>query len=167
MLGLGFYMIRIEDDLVNQYLQIQSHKSFGFVVFTLVLLRLGWRWLSPNQPLPPSGTAMWQIKAARYSHLMLYVLMVILPISGWLMASASPLNDADAIPFQIKNTVFGLFEMPDPLPHGSLGLRGFLKGVHLSSALLLAVVLLAHILAALKHHFVDGDNVLRRMLIGR
>ena len=167
MLGLGFYMVRIEMDLVNQYNEIQWHKSFGVSVFALAFFRLAWRKLSPDHPSLPGDTPAWQVKAARYSHIALYVLMFTLPITGWLMASASPLNDVDAFPFQIRNTVFDLFELPDPFPKGSQFLRDALKIIHLAAALALAAVLLVHTLAAFKHHFVDGDNVLRRMLIGR
>ncbi len=167
MLALGFYMVRIEEDLVNQYNEIQWHKSFGFIVFTLACLRLAWRKLSPDHPTLPIETPAWQVKSARYSHILLYVLMFALPISGWLMASASPLNDPDAFPFQIKNMVFVWFELPDPFAKGSQFLRDVLKFIHMGAALALAAVLAVHTLAALKHHFIDGDNVLRRMLIGR
>lgn len=167
MLALGFYMVRVETDLVNQYNEIQWHKSFGFTVFALACLRLAWRRFSSDHPALPGDTPDWQVKAARFSHIFLYVLMFALPITGWLLASASPLNDVDAFPFQIKNMVFNQFEMPDPFPKGTQYLRDLLKIIHLSAALALAAILLVHSLAAFKHHFVDGDNVLRRMLMGR
>ncbi len=166
MLALGFYMIRIEVDMVSQYNEIQLHKSFGFTIYALACLRLAWRRFSSDLPALPADTPAWQVKAARGSHVLLYVLMFVLPITGWLMASASPLNDSGAFPFQIKNMVFDWFELPDPFPSGSQFLRDGLKIIHLTAALSLAGLLLVHILAAFKHHFVDGNNVLRRMLIG-
>ncbi len=166
MLGLGFYMVRVETDLVDRYLQIQWHKSFGFTIFVLAGLRLVWRWLSPEHPQLPADTPVWQGRAARTSHVLLYALMFALPLTGWLMATASPLNDPDAFPFQMPNLVFGLFDLPDPFSKGRESLRVLFHWLHLGTAILLASLLLVHVLAALKHHFIDRDAVLRRMFTG-
>jgi len=64
------------------------------------------------------------------THYSMYVLMLLLPLSGWLMASASPLNDAGGYLPQIKNMVFGLFEMPDPFVPGDRDLEVIFKAVH-------------------------------------
>lgn len=167
MLGLGFYMVRVETDLVDRYLETQWHKSFGFTVFVLAILRLVWLRLSPERPDPPAGSPPWQKTGARLSHAALYALLIALPLTGWLTASASPLNDPDAFPFQIRNMVFGIFDLPDPFPKGSESLYGILKLLHFWAAAALAAILVVHLLAALKHHFIDGDNVLQRMLVGR
>lgn len=167
MLGLGFYMVQIETDLVDRYLQTRWHKSFGTVVFALAVLRIVWRLATRSRPANPETMPRWQVRAARISHILFYILMVALPLSGWLLASASPLNDVDAVPFQLRNLVFDLFELPDPFVKGNARLTATLKSLHLALALLLAALLALHIAASLKHHFIDRDDVLRRMIRGR
>jgi cytochrome b561 len=166
LLGVGFYMVEIlgSRDLVARFQLTQTHKSFGFVVFALALARLAWRLADPVRPAADRG---WQAAAARGAHLALYALMLWMPLSGWLMASASPLNDPGAYPVQIRNMVFGLFELPDPISPGDRELEGVLKSAHFYSALALAALLAIHAAAALKHHLVDRDDVLRRMTWGR
>lgn len=166
LLGVGWYMVNVvgTSDLVLRYQMTQMHKSFGFTVFVLALLRLGWRAMNPT-PAEPEGAA-WEKAAARGAHIALYVLMLALPVSGWLMASASPLNDADAFPFQVRNMVFGLFELPDPFAPGDRGLEATLKAVHLWAGYALGALLLAHVGAAMVHHRIKRDRVLLRMVRG-
>lgn len=167
LLGLGWTMVNVVGtaDLVLRFRLTQLHKSFGFVVFALALLRLGWRAANPS-PRAPEGAA-WEKAAAKGAHFALYGLMLVLPLSGWLMASASPLNDPGAFPFQVRNMVFGLFELPDPIHPGDRGLEAALKAVHWWAAVALAGLLLAHAGAAMVHHLVRRDRVLMRMLTGR
>lgn len=165
MLGVGFYMVRIVgDDLIARFELTQLHKSWGFVVFVLALARIVWRWRNTT-PALPEGMPAWQKSASHASHVALYILMVALPLSGWLMASASPYNDPDAYVY-VPNMVFGLFEMPDPYPVGSEALTDQLKRFHLGFALALTALLGLHVAAALKHQFVDRDGLLRRMISG-
>jgi len=79
------------------------------------------------------------------------------------MASASPFNDVDAYIY-IPNMVFGLFEMPDPIAPGDADLSKLLGKVHRYAGYALAALLLMHVAAALKHHFILRDSVLTRML---
>ena len=165
-LGVGVYMVEvIGDDLINRFQLTQTHKSFGVVVFALALLRILWRAVNPR-PTPPAMPPMQKL-AAEGAHIALYVLMIALPLTGWLMASASPLNDPGAYPFQVKNMVFGLFELPDPYPEGSKALSEQLARFHWGLALMLAAILAVHAGAALKHELVDRDGLLRRMVLGR
>ena len=97
---------------------------------------------------------------------MLYILIIAIPVSGWLMVTSSPLNDPGAYPTQIRNMVFGLFEMPDPFATGNEALSRALRTLHDILGKLLILTLLAHIGASLKHHFIDRDNILRRMIRG-
>lgn len=166
ILTLGVYMARIEQNLIVQYRLIQFHKSLGAAIFALALLRIAWRVGQPGHPPLPVSIPAWQRRAARCSHLALYVLMLAIPLSGWLMASASPLNDVDAVPFRIPNTVFGLFDLPDPFPEGSEQLETVFRRAHGALALGMALLVALHVAAALKHHLVDGDSVLRRMWRG-
>ncbi|MEM9270381.1 MAG: cytochrome b, partial [Pseudomonadota bacterium] len=162
----GFYMINVETDLVAQFQSIQMHKSFGFVIFTLAVLRILWRFTQPASPTLPDTMPAWQRMASHASHYVLYGLMLWMPLSGWLMSSASPLNNEGAYPVQVKNMVFGLFEMPDPFPNGTEALMQPFLIAHNVGAMALAALLLVHVGAALKHHFVDRDSVLRRMVRG-
>ena len=95
--------------------------------------------------------------------LLLYFLMFLLPVSGWLMASASPFNDPDAYIY-IKNMVFDLFELPDPIHPGDKALETLFGTIHRYAGYVLAALLLLHVAAALKHHFVEKDSVLTRMM---
>ena len=163
MLGLGFYMANVKMDLMVQFELVQTHKSWGFVVFTLALIRVGWRLTRRASPPPPAATARWEASAARLSHALLYVLMFAMPLSGWLMASASPMQEA----YSIENLVFGVFAMPDPFNPGDAGLEGLFRGVHIACALALSLLLVVHAAAALRHHFVHRNNILTRMITGR
>ena len=163
LFGVGIYMTRISEDLIQVFQLTQSHKSFGFLVFILAVIRVLWRWVNPT-PALPVGTKTWEKGAAHASHFLLYLLIFILPISGWLMSTASPLNDPGAYPTQIKNMVFGLFEMPDLFPVGDEKLSKLFGRIHEVAAFALAGLLIIHIAAALKHHFIGKNNVLRRML---
>ncbi len=167
MLVVGVYMTRIADDMVLRFGLTQTHKSWGFVVFALVFARLGWRLAQPAAPEPPADTKPWEAVAARATHVGFYVLMALMPLTGWLMASASPLNDEGAYPVQIKNRVFGLFELPDPIAPGDETLEAAFHALHLAGAIALAAFLALHVGAALKHHFVLRDGVLKRMVWGK
>ncbi|MEM7497441.1 MAG: cytochrome b [Pseudomonadota bacterium] len=165
LLALGLYMVQVLGDdpgtMVLRFELTQTHKSFGFVAFALAVVRIGWRW-SNATPAVPSKSRLTALMA-RVGHLALYGCMVVLPVSGWLMASASPMNDPDAF-FPVKNMVFGMFELPDPFPRGDEVLSDSLGAVHFYAAMMLIVLVMGHVAAALKHHFVDRDMVLRRMI---
>lgn len=163
---IGTYMANFVDDMFRQFELTQTHKSFGFVVFALACLRVMWRIINPVTPALPAHSPGWQNRAVHATHIALYALMFVIPISGWLMSSASPLNNDDAYPARIPNMVFGLFELPDPFSEGTDALTETLHMVHWISVYLLAAILLVHIGAAMKHHFIDKDTVLRRMLPG-
>ncbi len=164
MLGLGFYLVTAYNPGDPSKLGlVQIHKSFGFVVFVLACLRIIWRAVNPTPELPVSMPAV--IRAgAKMGHLSLYVLMIAMPLTGWLASSASPYNDVDAYPMQIKNMVFGLFEMPDPYAVGSHDLSGAFMTAHFWCSIALLIVVAGHVGAALKHAVVDRDGVMERML---
>lgn len=131
------------------------HTTLGLLVLVLMLARVGWR-LSHAAPPPPANAPPWQNKLGAAMHGLLYVLLLVLPLSGWLLASA----EGDAVSF------IGLFDIPAlPVPAGEEA-EDFLEETHelLGNALLVLAGL--HVLAGLKHHYVDRDDVLRRMLPG-
>lgn len=161
MFGLGIWMTDFTPDVYEQFALFQTHKSWGFVVFALALVRLGWRALNPT-PEEPATMRPMERGFARFAHWALYALMLAMPLTGWLMASASELQDL----YGIKNMVFGLFEMPDPFVPGSKALEEGLKAAHFWCGAALAAILLGHAAAALRHHFVLRDEILRRMIRG-
>lgn len=162
MLGLGVYMTQFVTDIYAQFGLFQTHKSWGFVAFALGVLRLVWRAVNPT-PRLPDGMTGWEIRASQLSHGLLYLLIFALPISGWLMSSASPLQDS----YGIKNMVFEQFEYPDPFVPGSESLETVFGTIHTGSAIAIGIIVMIHILAALKHQFVARDGLIRRMILGR
>ncbi len=130
------------------------HKSVGITVLVLSLVRLGWRFAHPFPPFP-EHTPRWQRIAGRTTHALFYVLMIGAPLLGWAAASA---GGAPATP------LFGAIPWPN-LPIGGGNDTGeLLGGVHKLMVKAIYVVLGLHVLGALKHQFVDRDEVLHRML---
>jgi cytochrome b561 len=162
-LGLGVWMVNLVEDQLDRFAWTQLHKSWGFVVFALALVRLGWRWANPAVPREPADLRPWERRAARASHFALYALLLWLPLSGWLMSAASPVQDLLAM----ENTVFGWFALPDPFVPGVRWISDAFWWGHTLAALALAGLLAIHAGAALRHHFVLRDDVLRRMSWGR
>jgi cytochrome b561 len=130
------------------------HKSTGMLILLLLALRLLWR-LANSTPALPSGMAAWERTAAQLSHGLLYVLMIALPVTGWIV------NSASNIPFRI----FWLIPLP-AIVAPDKATADLVALVHGGLFALLALVLVAHIGAALRHHFVKRNTVLVRMLPG-
>lgn len=160
--GLGIYMVNFVSELSRQFALYQIHKSWGFVIFSLAVVRIGWRLAQPAPELPAQMPRL-ERALARASHFALYLLMFVMPVSGWLMVSASTLQEQ----FGIRNMVFGLFALPDPFQPGSKPLEELFRSVHVWSAVVMAAIMTGHAGAALRHHFVRKDAVLRRMVLGR
>lgn len=148
-LGLYMHELPLSPDKLRLY---SWHKWTGVTIFLLVLARIVWR-LSHRPPAPVAGMPAWQQRAAEAVHVLLYVLMVAVPISGWLMSSAKG----------VSTVWFGVLPLPDLLEK-SKELGDWLATVHKTLNLAMAALVLAHAGAALKHHLVDRDEVLARML---
>lgn len=161
LVGLGLWTAEVETDMYAQLELVQIHKSWGFVAFALALLRLVWRALNRTPDAPAHASRLANLAAAG-GHAALYVLMFALPLTGWLMASASPLQEL----YGIQNMVFGLFALPDPFNPGDQDLQEALRAAHFWSAMGLLAMVGLHAAAALKHHLLDRDAVLRRMSWG-
>jgi cytochrome b561 len=131
------------------------HTAFGLTVLALMVVRLAWRLTHPVPALPPA-TPGWQRTSARVMHLAFYVLLIALPFSGWLMTSA----EGDPVSF------FGWFPVPALPVSGGEASGDLLEEVHEVLGNVLLVLAGIHVLAGLKHHFIDRDGVLRRMLPG-
>ncbi|MFL6573982.1 MAG: cytochrome b [Burkholderiales bacterium] len=128
------------------------HKSTGMLILVLMLARLAWRLANRSPALPPQ-TPPWERHAAHASHAALYALALALPLSGWLI------NSAAGVPF----SVFWLVPLPSLVPPDE-HLEELAKLAHFSLLVALCLVLAAHIGAALRHHMIKRNDVLRRML---
>ena len=152
---IGFAMTRwFEDDLMQKFELYQLHKSLGFTILTLAVLRLLWRLVNTAPELPDS-LAGWERRVAHATHWGLYALFILLPLTGWLMVSTSPI----AVP----TVVFGLVPVPH-LAGPDEALFQTTLTAHQWLAWCFGTLLLLHIAAALKHHLVLKDQVLMRML---
>ncbi len=142
MSGLAFSMARLK--LYNW------HKWAGAVILALSAARLVWRLMHRPPPSPPMPG--WQRQAARATHALLYALFFAVPLAGWAYSSSAG--------FPV--VVFGVLPLPDWVVVDRR-LADVLKPLHKWLALSLAALVLVHVAAALKHHFVDRDGLLKRM----
>lgn len=128
------------------------HKWVGVTIFLLALIRLAWRLANPV-PRQPDHLPQWQRRVAAISHAALYAILIVMPVTGWIMSSA----------LNLPVVYLGLIPIPSPFGVDR-ALGESMKVVHLTLALLLLALVSIHVLAALYHHFVQRDDVLRRML---
>jgi cytochrome b561 len=131
------------------------HKWIGITVFLLAAARLAWRAAHPAPPLPATMPE-WQMRASRIAHAALYVLMLVIPLSGWIYSSSTG----------ISVVYLGLVPLPDLVAKDRETAKVLLL-VHKTLNYTLAAVVTIHIAAALKHRFVDHDDVMAHMLPGR
>lgn len=150
MFGVGLYMTGLP--LSPTKLQIYSwHKWAGVTAFLLVLLRIVWR-ITHRPPPLPAAMPRWQQLAAHGGHALLYLLMVAIPLTGWLMSSAKG----------FQTVYFGVLPIPDLLAKDK-ELGDLLRDVHATLNFLMIAIVAGHVGAALKHHFIDRDDILTRM----
>lgn len=127
------------------------HKSMGLVILLLTFVRIGWRLANPPPPLPAHMTGGERL-AARATHIGFYALMLLMPLSGWALASAGrrPLE------------LFGLIAVPKLPVDGAM--RGIFGETHEILGWVTIALLALHVLAVVKHHWFDRDNVLARIM---
>ena len=153
-LGLGITIANIGwGPLKNQLYDL--HRSFGTLVLVLVALRIVWR-LYSRPPALPDTVAPWQRLAAHLAHFGLYVCLIAMPLLGWIGTSL----------YGAKITVFGLFVLP-PIVAKDRPNSEWVLELHAWLGMAFAALIVMHIAAALVHHFVHKDDVLKRMLPGR
>ncbi len=150
-LGLGLYAAGLPLGIARLE-WLTRHKSLGLAVLALVLLRLLWRLVSAPPALPESMSKRERF-AAVTTHRLLYALLIAAPLAGWLYASAAGLSV----------NWFGLFQVPD-LVAKNAHRAALYKSLHHGFVALLALLLVGHIGAALRHAFVLRDRIMHRML---
>lgn len=145
---------------------INLHKSIGITVLGLVLLRILWR-VSHRPPAMPPTYAPWERVSAHAAHLALYVLILAMPVTGWMHDSA--FKDADRHPILLFGLVpfprIGWIEHAEPATKEHL--HTLFYSFHAYAAYALYALVALHIFGALKHQFWDGHPELQRMMPGR
>jgi cytochrome b561 len=147
----GITMVSVEPGTV-QNVGYNIHKTTGLVIFLLAIARLGWRWSNPV-PLLPADLPTWQARVARTTHVLLYLVLFLMPITGFLYTALGGFP----VPF------FMLYDLA-PLVPVNKPLAEVFKYAHLSLQFVLYLTVILHIGGALQHHLVRKDGVLRRML---
>ena len=145
----------IADDLplgLHKLAVLARHKSFGMTVLMLAVLRLLWRFKN-RPPELPAGMSKVERLLAKGTHVIFYVLLFVMPLTGWLMSSAK----------NYSVSWFGLFTWPNLIGKNEAAFD-LLKTTHDTLSDVLFAIAVLHILAALKHHFWNRDDVLVRML---
>ncbi|HEY1997932.1 cytochrome b [Paraburkholderia sp.] len=150
LLALGLYMVGLPKGLPVKATLLSLHKSLGITVFLLVLLRILARAAFHRPPLPPMRP--WQRAAARTTQVLLYVGMVAMPLFGYLGSS-----------FNRYGTRFWGILLPS-WGWDDAGLRALFFGLHKAVGYTLIVLIALHVAGALKHQWIDRDNLLARML---
>jgi len=147
MLIVGFVM----SDITNKFLKyeiVNLHKLLGLIILVLMTLRLAWAMSNPK----PLLTTFWEKTVAKIVHQSLYILLILMPLTGWIMSTAHGkpptwLGWKIKLPLQTNQNVAQLFAT-----------------YHNKLAIMIILLLSLHILAALYHHIIKKDHILRRML---
>lgn len=162
MLAMGLTMTHVKVAPPTMFKLYQLHKSIGITILLAAALRLLWR-LGHRPPALPGDMPRWERGAAEGTHVLLYGLMIGMPLVGWALVSASPLN--------IPTVLYGVI----PWPHipvtawfgvGKAQAAPALARLHAWGGYTLIALVALHAGAALRHHLVLRDDVLRRMIPG-
>lgn len=151
MLVMGFFLEDIPEAF--QGTAYMLHKSTGITILFLMIIRFIIIHVNTRPPLPDS-IKLWEKILSRFVQYGFYILLFLMPMSGWIMSVA-----ADRVP-----SYFGLFNMPLPWISPDKPLAKFMNESHEIIAWILLGFICVHMMGALKHHFIDKNNVLRQML---
>lgn len=151
MIPAGFVMVQDGLPRSVQNALFLVHKNAGLLVLALVILRLSWRQFRPPPPLPES-VPRWQAWLATLNHRLLYLLLVVMPIAGYVRVKAGgfPIETLDA------------WGVPALVPKSDY-VAGIAKTLHYYGGLAITALIALHVLAAMYHHFVRRDGVVARM----
>jgi cytochrome b561 len=148
LLIIGYLMDGISDKPLRAFV-MNMHKLFGLLVLFLVTIRIIWALMNVKPQLPQDALP-WQRWSERVVHYLLYTVMLIMPISGWVMASAK------------HPPMLGYLSLGLPVPQ-TQAVKELGFDFHYWTAIAMIVLVSVHILAALYHHYIKNDDVLRRM----
>ena len=151
LIPLGWYLTQLDNETVRYWRLLELHETIGLVLFIFLLFKLAWKFTSPN-PAPVPGLAPWERKLARVVHSYFLFAFVIIPVSGYIFVASG--ND----PIELYRVI--VLPALDPISKSTSDL---LYNFHFYGAYSCTVLVLVHIIAALKHHIIDKNDVLRRM----
>jgi len=140
----------------DQALIMGNHEAIGILVIGFTLLRIVWRLLH-QPPAKVETLKTWEIATSRVVHALLYLLMLVLPLSGWAMSSAYSHGKPVSL--------FGLAEIPGLPVADDRATVGLFHEMHVIFGWAMVVLAALHIAAALKHQLIDKDGTLRRMVL--
>lgn len=152
MLAFGAAMVLLVHDAAARFELIQTHKSIGVVILALTVVRLCLRAVASTPKPEPAARSI--LLAGKAAHIVLYILLLLMPLSGWLMATSSPVR--------VPTVVFGLFELPYPLMP-DLERFHLAHGAHVARAIVLFALVALHAAAAVVHALIWRDQTLARM----
>ena len=153
MIGLGWYMSEIPKGDPSRSYWFNLHKSIGTTIGVLVLLRLLWR-ATHRPPALPASMPSWEQAAAKLNHALLYICLLVMPLVGFLASNFTK--------YGVK--YFGV--QIGPFFGENQAVRDGLQEIHEVLSYVLLVLVVVHIVAALKHLLIDRDQVFQRMLPG-
>ncbi len=154
LIWLGWYMVDLTyyDKWYND--SLHYHKSLGILALALALVKLGWQFYTPAPDTLP-GLKTWETVGAKFMHYVLWGMMLLIPVTGYLISTSA------GKPIQL----FNWFEIP-PIVNVDEGLRELAITVHYYLAYATLFLVAGHAGAALKHHLINKDSTLKRMLWG-
>ena len=154
LIPLGWYMIRLDYYHPWSHDALALHKGLGMVVLFLAAIMISWQ-IALHRTRITVARKPWEELAAKITHILLYALMLVVPVTGYIVSTSAGAGVS----------VFELFEVPAVLPK-SVPLRDAVISVHYYFAYVGAGLIALHVGGALKHHFIDRDDTLRRMFRG-
>ena len=157
MIGMVFFgeeLMEVEDGTGGTLLP-SLHVSIGIAILLLTLFRIFWRMINPAPPLPVTMAA-WEVTASKATHLLFYAALIDIPLTGWLAFGEFVADE----PGMSGVTVFGMF----PVPGVPSLLGGEAEDIHEIGSKVAMVLIILHVLAALKHQFISRDGLMKRMI---
>ena len=148
---IGWYTSGLDDETVLYWRMLDLHITLGLAMLFLFLVKVIWMYFSPT-PDYVSSLAPWERVSARVVHKLFLLAIVLIPLAGFMYTA----SDGEPI------NLYDLVEIP-AIGEFTKGTRNILYDVHMYMAYGCAVLIVIHILAALKHHYIDMDDTLRRM----
>ncbi len=151
LIAIGWYTSGLDDETVEYWRMLDLHITLGLGMLILFLVKVTWMWFSPNPDYVP-GLATWERIAAWSVHRLLVIAIGLIPLAGFLYTA----SDGEPI------NIYDLVEIP-AVGTFSKDVRSVLYDVHMYGAYTCAVLIIVHIMAALKHHIINMDDTLRRI----
>lgn len=152
LVALGWYMVDLTYYDRWYYTSLSAHKALGILVLELAILKILWSLYSRPPEFAPTLKP-WERISARIMHGVLYLMMILIPVTGYIISTSA----GDPVSF------FGWYQVPALFPKNE-GMRDLAIELHYYLAYGTAVLAALHGLAALKHHFIDRDGTLRKMI---